>query len=267
MPPMPMGGMPGGGPDFGGPPPGAGGPGGPGGPNPFGQPSSGNGKMNATQIANSANLKAIFPAYVNGLHLKGADGKLLTLDRNGNGPFKDAIKTLLITSAQIAQKKGVDISKTSWITVKNGAVVGMDWDGFVRTVGRMKQTSAFDSPALTTGENNEFGSETVDNQHFTKFGMSHNTVAGAAMADSRIIKMMNPMDYIGTRGAKVSPLWRIRHGAIDRDTSLAIPTILATKLANCGYSVDFAIPWNTPHSGDYDLDELFSWIDSHAKGK
>ena len=55
--------------------------------------------------------------------------------------------------------------------------------------------------------------------------------------------------------------WRIRHGASDRDTSFAIPVILATSLKNAGHKVDFAMPWDTPHSGDYDLRDLFTWID------
>ena len=57
----------------------------------------------------------------------------------------------------------------------------------------------------------------------------------------------------------------MRHGAVDKDTSLAIPAILALKLENLGKNVDFASPWGTPHSGDYDLDELFTWIDSIVK--
>lgn len=40
----------------------------------------------------------------------------------------------------------------------------------------------------------------------------------------------------------------------------AIPIILATALANYGYDVDFALAWNKPHSGDYDMDELFAWM-------
>ncbi|MFM2342002.1 MAG: hypothetical protein RLZZ592_1655, partial [Pseudomonadota bacterium] len=28
-----------------------------------------------------------------------------------------------------------------------------------------------------------------------------------------------------------------------------------------GIDVDLALPWDRPHSGDYDLDELFAWID------
>lgn len=58
-----------------------------------------------------------------------------------------------------------------------------------------------------------------------------------------------------------------RHGSIDRDTSLAIPTVLATRLQNKGYAVDFALPWDRPHSGDYDLTELFAWMVRVATGK
>ena len=90
--------------------------------------------------------------------------------------------------------------------------------------------------------------------------LEHSTVNGQ-IADSKIVKMMNPMYYIGTKGVTTSKYWRIRHGAVDKDTSLAIPAILALKLENLGKNVDFASPWATPHSGDYDLDELFTWID------
>ncbi len=48
---------------------------------------------------------------------------------------------------------------------------------------------------------------------------------------------------------------------IDRDTSLAIDDILATMLENKGYGVNFVMPWEQDHGGDYDLDELFAWID------
>ena len=43
--------------------------------------------------------------------------------------------------------------------------------------------------------------------------------------------------------------------------------ILAAKLQNSGKSVDYALPWDVPHSGNYDLDELFAWVDKVAKGK
>ena len=55
--------------------------------------------------------------------------------------------------------------------------------------------------------------------------------------------------------------WRIRVGTAGRDTSHAIAVILATRLQNTGKQVDLFMPWDVPHSGDYDLDELFGWID------
>lgn len=45
------------------------------------------------------------------------------------------------------------------------------------------------------------------------------------------------------------------------DKPLAIPTILSLKIANSGCSVDYFIPWGLPHSGEYDLNDLFEWID------
>ena len=131
-------------------------------------------------------------------------------------------------------------------------------------MGRQKTPGAFDNVDLSTGENNLFGDKTTDNKHFTKYMLEHSTLNGQ-MADKNIIKMMNPMNYIGTKGTTLPKYWRIRHGAVDKDTSLAIPAILALKLENTGKNVDFASPWATPHSGDYDLDELFTWIDSIVK--
>jgi len=59
----------------------------------------------------------------------------------------------------------------------------------------------------------------------------------------------------------VAPHWFIRNGAKDRDTSFLVPVNLATKLKNSGFDVNFFLPWNRPHSGDYNLDDLFGWID------
>ena len=77
--------------------------------------------------------------------------------------------------------------------------------------------------------------------------------------------MLNPVPFIQDENCDIAKNWRIRHGAFDRDTSIAIPVILATILKNKGYQVDFSLPWGPPHSGDYDLDEVFAWIDGLAK--
>lgn len=82
------------------------------------------------------------------------------------------------------------------------------------------------------------------------------------MADQKIIDLMNPTFFICKENADIAKHWHIRHGAFDRDTSLAIPVILALLLKNKGLDVDLDLPWGLPHSGDYDLQELFAWIDS-----
>ena len=84
------------------------------------------------------------------------------------------------------------------------------------------------------------------------------------MADTEIIKMMNPMEFIGGN-VNIASHFRIRHGAADRDTSLAIPAILALKLEDRGINVDFFSPWGVGHAGDYDLEELFDWTDEICK--
>ena len=108
----------------------------------------------------------------------------------------------------------------------------------------------------------KFGDEHVDGRHFSPFSFEHNTAPGAEMADAAMVRLMNPVTHILEGNPDVTPHWRVRHGSFDRDTSLAIPVILATLLKNRGFDVDFALPWGLPHSGDYDLDALFSWIDN-----
>ena len=217
------------------------------------------GTMNAGQIKVSDQLKALFPVYLNSLGLKKADGTALTLDASGEGTFKDYVKSFVIASAQNAFKRGVDLSGLSWITIKNGIVTDIDLGKFIVYATRMKPAPAFDSLDLGSPENNLFGTATTDNQHFTQFYMDNST--DHSLADATIVKMMNPMNYIGAKGTTTAQYWRIRHGIVDRDTSLAIPVILTTKLQNNGFNVDFAMPWDQGHGGDYDLDELFVWID------
>ena len=122
----------------------------------------------------------------------------------------------------------------------------------------MKEVPAFDGLGRITPENSEFGTAGVPNKHFTDFSMKYSS-SGEEMADRRLIKMLNPLEYIHT--ADVAPNWRIRHGVYDRDTSIAIPVILAAALKNKGVNVDFMLPWGIPHAGDYDLKQLFEWID------
>ena len=215
--------------------------------------------MTTEQVRLSALLKAEFPEYVNGLGLRGPDGALLRLDASGNGSFKDHVKGFVIASARKALASGQDLSSLTWVRIERGAVTDVDFEAYVRFAGRMKVAPAFDGQDLSSPENDLFGSETVKARHFTRFGRDRTTVP-AAEAEPPVVRMMNAVSYVGAAGATTARYWRIRHGSVDRDTSLAVPVILATKLENSGRAMDFSLPWGRGHGGDYDLADLFDWI-------
>jgi hypothetical protein len=221
-------------------------------------------QLSEAQIKISRELKELFPAYLNSLHLKAANGEAYTLDTDGNGNFKTLVKSYVIASAQKALNEGVDLSKLTWIKVENKNVTDLDWDAYLRYLQRQKTPPAFDAMDFRSPETSLFGTSTTDNQHFTAYGIQNSTEKGT-MADGQIIKMMNPMRYIGSPNTQTAKYWRIRHGSKDKDTGLAISVILATSLQNNGNYVSLELPWDRPHSGDYDLDELFKWIDAIAK--
>ena len=222
------------------------------------------GTLTAAEKQLSGSLKPQFAPYLNSLKLKNAQGKPLTLDKNGNGSFKDHIAALLAQSAQTALDAGKDLSDRNWLTVSGGKVTAVDFDKYAAAAGRQKTPPAFDGVDLSTGENQLFGSQTQDKRHFTAFAAQNSTAPNAGRADAQTVKMMSPMPYIAHTPTQH---WRIRVGTNDRDTSLAVSAILAAKLQNSGKSVDYALPWDVPHSGDYDLNELFNWIDGIAKGE
>ena len=240
------------------------------------------GNLTEDEIKISNRLKALFPIYLNSLKLTDDRGNLLTLDKNGNGSFKYYLATIIKISANNALKDGKDISQfKKAFTIENDKVVAVNLDIYTHIGDRMKSPPAFDSIDSSSGENNLFGDKKSDSKHFTKFSFDiankdaieyfrtgkfndkNNKIVVPKMADKNIIKMMNPMNYIDNN--TLTKYWRIRHGAIDKDTSLAIPAILALKLKNSGKIVNFAAPWGQGHGGDYDLEALFNWIDSVVK--
>lgn len=218
------------------------------------------GNLTAGDMDVSTRLALLFPGYVNSLDLTGTDGTPLTLTDDGAGPFRVRIATLLMASAQKALDSGQTLSDQTWLIVTDGKVTGLDFAAYARAIGRMKTPPAFDAMDLGTGENSLFGTATVDTRHFTA-----HAPASAPQADPHLVTMMNPLGYISAQQVNTARFWRIRQGTRDRDTSLAVPTILATTLINRGYAVDFALPWDKSHSGDYDLDELFAWADGICK--
>ncbi len=143
---------------------------------------------------------------------------------------------------------------------------------YVASVTPLKTPPAFDQYGVLidtpTPENNVFGNTEGTPANFTDFSLRHRLHDDSATLDKDMVKrvfIMNPMNFISPDAASVAGHWFIRHGAKDRDTSFLVPVNLATKLKNSGFDVNFFLPWNRPHSGDYNLDDLFSWIDSIAR--
>ena len=58
--------------------------------------------------------------------------------------------------------------------------------------------------------------------------------------------------------------WYVRHGLRDRDTSFALQTVLYQALRNNRKirNLNFALTWLQPHSGDYDVQEAYTWLKS-----
>lgn len=249
------------------------------------------------QVEVSKELAMQYPAYLNSLNLKKADGTSLT-SKNYLGYLKE----LLIKSAQEAKDYGAVIPDSIGFTFSelprfiapiNGGIrrherpalkperrvkaqgeyiTDLDLERYLNYVVSktpLKTPPAFDSKGVAggkaSGENEEFGDKYGNSVNFTDYSLQKSTGNEKLQVDSRIkkaVKLMNPMNFISAPNSTVARHWYIRHGAIDRDTAFPIPINLATKLQNEGKNVNFKLAWNRPHSGDYALNEMFEWIKS-----
>ena len=225
--------------------------------------------MSHDDVAYSNLLNEHFPEYVNNLQLHDSVGRVLKLDKNGNGTFKNYVKEFIVAAANKAQAKGTDLSKHTYLVRDNktGTIKDINWEAYNQFVSRSKAPGAFDSRSNDSGENNLFGTSTTDNNHFTITAALHDTTSNpeAYVQNAKVVTMMNPMNYLGSPAATNAQFYRIRYGTADSNTSVAIPLIVGTRAKNLGYKVDMATPFDVNHSGDYDLDELFNWMDNIVK--
>lgn len=208
----------------------------------------------------SGELGSQFPVYVNSLDLIDDFGNKLMLDDKGNGSFKEYVLSFVKQSCQCAYERGEDLSQMDWLTFRNSQIETVDFRKYTAYRTRMKSVPAFDSITMDSPENKLFGTKRNRAMHFTEFSLK-NSEAEGSIAEKIRIKMMNPMNYIEDEQACKAKHFRIRHGCIDRDTSLAISALLTAKLKNQGIDTELSYPWKMIHAGDYDLPELFAWID------
>lgn len=225
----------------------------------------------------STELAVLYPGYLNSLDLKTTDSLPLT-DTN----YPDYVKSFLLRSAQRARNEGIDISSDTGVKLNNGfrgtsgeIVIDIDLQVYLEYINRirpLKTPPAFDAMgvlgAKDSPENKVFGDVTGTSVNFTGYSLQKSTGKTSVSLDEEVLKLvylLNPMNFIGDGISNTTANWYIRHGALDRDTSFPVPVNLYTKLMNNGYNVDFFLPWNRNHSGDYNLDELFLWIKDLVK--
>lgn len=249
-------------------------------------------KLTPDQLEISRELAAQCPAYLDSLELRDQNGDPVT-----SANYLDYLKTFLKASARKALAGGCDIPDNIGIIrfVKPGPTIAQRLgqapaDGsmappqgpeytddvtdidlskyldYVASQKALKEPPAFDAWGVLgrgpTPENEVFGNMLGEPGNFTEFSLRKRTGDPTASLDPPMLKrieLLNPMPFIGKNRA--AQYWYIRQGAKDRDTSFLVPINLATKLLNTGHDVDFALPWNRPHSGDYNLDDLFAWIE------
>lgn len=216
--------------------------------------------LSPEQIQVSEELKTLFPSYLHSLNLKMKDGTPLTIDN-----YTGYMKSFLIRSAQRALDEGYPMPDSIGIVRKGQTVVDIDLPAYLTYVvstRKLKTPPAFDAQGVLsdsrTPENSLFGDDKGSSVNFTPYSCAKTGSVIDASLQTRV-NMMNPMYHLDQSTDKAK-YWYIRHGARDRDTGFPIPINLATKLMNQGYEVDFALPWNRGHEGDYHLNELFGWI-------
>lgn len=175
-----------------------------------------------------------------------------------------------------------------WISVDNAAktVKSLDMErylAFVATQAKLKPAPAFDQTGLSvtggSGESNLFGTKNQVYSNFTAYSWDHNDAHGDgigyddtglafakyARAPGTVIatqvNLINPLRYIGTN-ADTAPYWYVRNGTRDRDTSFIISLNLSRALAadKRVADVNYALAWNQPHAGNYDVPEAMAWI-------
>jgi len=276
--------------------------------------------LSAFKKALGKNLAEAYVPYANSLGLKSFDGTQdLTLTDTRSGSLLTYLTSLVEQAATtylsriaakgpaaeytVAQYIKGEYTTTSrnMMTGKEETVKGTDlssflsWDGKQARITdfdayllsfnpRMKDILAFDTFDLSSGEDEEFGTEKEDFVHFstmvgpaleklkTLYPEAYATYhdAYAVENDAKLaerVYLINPYNFVGTNEiCTPARYFRFRIGTKDADTSFLVSLNLALKLQAQGKStVDYAYVWGEGH-GDADYPgELVDWIQSITK--
>lgn len=214
----------------------------------------------------SKKLAEKYPEYLNSLNLRNPESGESITDKN----YLNYLKTWLFRSVNMALNENGDIPENPALNFYDESkesrfLISMDIEKYLEYVAseqKLKTVPAFDSQNIlgkeASAENKLFGMESGLSLNFTEFIVGH--ILPSEL--HKRVKMMNPMHYLAGSQTIATKNWYIRHGAKDRDTGFQTSLNLATLLANKGCNVDFFMPWEKGHSGDYDLNSLFDWLES-----
>ena len=168
---------------------------------------------------------------------------------------------------QIAQTPALGLTLTADLTGAGTAIYGNYSGGESDLFGTAAQVY---SNFTEYGWNNNNGGDSV-NSIQNDVGLRNTGLTWAANPQQAYIlnqyKMINALPYIGkTEG--ITPNWRIRVGARDRDTSFTVAYNLsrALKVDPKVKNIDYALAWDQGHAGNYDVQAAFSWIDQRLAG-
>ena len=250
-----------------------------------------------TVLKNSETLKAAYPAYLEGLGLKLEDGTAVTAAN-----FKGAIEKLMraeiektIKELGVEQmKKDIAANKygeSDWLKLNDDGSYEYDYDKHLYYVARntaLKISCAFSNVGTGYGEmmneDNLFGGRTQEYSPFEFLSWELDSVAGNGVGKddtglswedylkteagaelSKQIRMTSAVDYlVDLDDGDTAPYWYVRHGMADRDTSFAVEASLYYAMLKDGTikDINFGFAWLKPHSGNYDIQEVFAWLNT-----
>ncbi|MFJ4620339.1 subtype B tannase [Streptomyces sp. NPDC088812] len=215
----------------------------------------------------SKELQSQFAEYQASLKLKGLNGFGPLTARNYD---EYLLKTYIQPSATkylaalSESERTAYLAKNTFITWSGGKAT-FTWGDYLSHVGARKKTApAFDAFDLSAGENNEFGTGTTKDRHFTAYSLKNDTTGlTTKRLDSDIpelLRLMNPMYYVEQRNRSRSKHWWIRLGTSDSDTSLTVSANLAAALDNIGDDVNHEYYWDQGHATNTDPGDFITWV-------
>lgn len=237
-----------------------------------------------------------FPEHLAGYGLKTETGEDVTADNIDSltaalmeREIKAAIEEVGIDQMK-KDMEGDGSVKTTWLTLNEDKTFEYSYQNhllYVAKTTELKAAPAFSNLGLELEARNEdslFGTKENAYCAFVSYSWNNDKVKGngcgkddtgltwdefmqtdEGKAVALQIKMASPIGYLlSDSDGDSAPYWYVRHGMIDRDISFTSQTILYYAMLNDSSikEINFSFDWLRPHSGQYDIQEAFAWVDS-----